>query len=210
MSAEGHTFAECVPSIGRFAGRGLEVHIRHRFAVSALLTLSAVVGGSCGSSPDIALPAELNVETASTLGCDGATPVDPPANFGVVLSSVALPTSPQSPAIQAIRRAAEDGSNFYFAKAGLVWDGASSFEIVVPDRLRSQLALSWGAPDVSHSIKVECADLHGWVGLPGGYWVREPLCADLIVRTGSAEATVQVGIGAPCSDQPPPEGRSDS
>jgi len=166
-----------------------------------------------GAAPEVALPDELDVHPSLSLGCEGTTTPAPPENSEVVSDSVALPSSPDHPALQTSRREASDGTTYFFAKAGLFWKTGNSFTLVVPDSLRSRMAIGWGGPAPhGHSVEISC-NVGGearWVGLPGGYWVTEPLCADLVVRTETEEVTIQIGLGTPCDGQEPPQGPSDS
>lgn len=193
---------------------------RQRSAFASLILLFLIVAEACSSETNqrqpadaaLALPEELDVQPSISLGCIGTATSGPPENFEVLLDAVALPTSPAHPALQTSRRQAADGSIYYFAKTGLVWNASSSFQLVVPERLQSQMAIGWGGGPASHghSVEVSCDNGEGWVGLPGGYWVTEPLCADLIVRTETEEVTLQVGLGTPCDGQAPPQGPTDS
>jgi hypothetical protein len=130
------------------------------------------------------LPEELDVQPSLTLGCEGTAMAGPPEDFEVVSDAVALPTSPNHPALQTSRREAADGSIYFFAKTGLIWNETSSFELVVPEALRRRMAIGWGGPAPhSHSVEVSCEGQEGWVGLPGGYWVTEPLWCVPVARS---------------------------
>ncbi len=174
---------------------------------------SASLGPPTGADSGVGLPDELDVKPSLSLGCEGIALPAPPENFEVVSDVVALPSSPDHPALQTSRREASDGTTYFFAKTGLIWKKGTSFMLVVPDSLRSRMAIGWGGPAPhGHSVEVSC-DVDGealWVGLPGGYWVTEPLCADLLVRTETEEISIQVGIGLPCASQQSPHGPSDS
>lgn len=156
------------------------------------------------------LPDELDVQPSLQLPCAGMPTEAPPDDFEIISGTVALPTSPAHPDLQTSRREAADGSTYFFAKTGLVWNTTSSFELVVPAKLRSHLAIGWGGPAPhGHSVEISCSDEDEWVGLPGGFWVTEPLCADLLVRTQMEEIVVQIGLGIACDGQAPPQGQSD-
>ncbi len=171
----------------------------------------ASVSTTDGPQLTSALPEELNVQPLLQLRCAGTRTGHPPDGFEVISEAVALPSSPNHPALQTSRRQAGDGSTFFFAKTGLVFNTASSFELVVPADLRPRLAIGWGGPAPhGHSVTISCSGKDEWVSLPGGYWVTQPLCAELIVRTEGEDATVQIGLGTPCDGQAPPQGPSDS
>ena len=128
-----------------------------------------------------------------------------------VLDVVALPAaSPERTALQTSRRSATDGTVFYFAKTGLWWRGNAKFEILVPDELRSTMAIGWGGPaELAHVVRTDCALSDTWMALPGGYWTTEIMCAAVIVRVGDIEQRVDIGLGKPCDGQDPPVGPSD-
>lgn len=113
--------------------------------------------------------------------------------------------------LQTDRRAADDGEHFYFAKTGLHWRGDAAFEIVVPDEFEDRLAIGWGNGDepAAQSVRADCDLDSEWAGAPGGYWVTEPICAEIIVRVDGVERA-QIGLGTPCPGQDPPLGPSDA
>ncbi len=151
------------------------------------------------------------VQTSLELTCAGTSTAAPPDNFEVVHDAVALPSSPNHSALQTSAREAPDGSKYFFAKTGLIWNTNASFELIVPDDQRSRMAIGWGGPAPhAHSILMNCDGSDDWVGLAGGYWVTEPFCADLVVRSAASEQTIQVGLGTPCDGQEPPRGPRDS
>lgn len=223
----------CAPSRTRFRGpsdRGpssacaiLESVIRRRSDLTRSLAVLVVFLAACSSDPETVHPPssspaaatagllhELDVETSLDLACTGTPTTGPPDNFEVVHDAVALPSSPDHPALQTSAREAADGSTYFFAKTGLIWNTESSFEIVVPADQRSRMAIGWGGPAPhAHSIAMNCNSTAEWVGLPGGYWVSEPFCADLVVRSNGEERTIQVGLGTPCDGQAGPQGPSD-
>lgn len=140
-------------------------------------------------------------------------PGSPPSDYLVVLDSVAVPACSTYPfALQTSRRDGVDGEPYYFAKTGLWWRGDGAFEIVVPDDFRDRLAISWRNGDRSptFSVSADCDITGEWAGAPGGFWVTEPMCADIIVRSGGVEQRETIGIGTPCPGQQPPQGPSDT
>lgn len=194
----------------------------------AVAVACVVVGASCsGSQSDDAvvedeasgatqstssdtLASVLEVADAVDLVCPGS-PVQPPADFENVLDVVALPASPSyANALQTSVRDADDGSVSYFAKTGLWWRGDATFDIAVPAELRTTMAIGWGGPaQAAYTVRVDCGLSDSWMVMAGGYWVREPICAELVVRVGTKEQRVPIGLGGPCPGQAPPIGPSD-
>ena len=193
---------------------------RHLASIAWLLAVAILAAGcntgnetarGADSSSKQAVPhLDLAVQPRFDLSCDGET-VGQEAfdQLETVLDAVALPTSPGHAALQTSRRTTSDGAVYYFAKTGLVWDGSSAFEIAVPESFRSRVAIAWGTQVLSHRVEAACGRAGDWLLLPGGYWIAEPLCAELIVRTDTTEATVSLGLGTPCPGQAPPQGPSD-
>ncbi len=141
------------------------------------------------------------------LPCDqsiGTSPA-PPAGFEVVLDAVALPTAAVSDtALQTSISGEPDAGGRLFAKTGLVVHAGTSFEIVVPEDARPGLSIGWGSPPVrTIDLAGDCPG-DGWLAYAGGYWVDAVGCRALVVKTAGQEATVQIGIGAPCAGQSPP------
>ena len=153
---------------------------------------------------------QLDVQASIEMRCAGTSSAGPPDTFEVVDGVVALPSSPSHPALQTSERDAADGSKYFFAKTGLFWKSNASFELTIPDDQRSRMAIGWGGPAPhAHSIVVNCDGSDDWLGLAGGYWVTEPFCADLVIRSAGSEKTIQIGLGTPCAGQEPPQGHSD-
>ena len=192
-----------------------------------LVALTTLVFAICGAS---VVPAETAVEattapvgsanTASMasptksekLPCYGQA-LAPPENFTVVLGVVAVPAAPKSAnALQTTRT--YRGERFrLFAKTGLYYKRGKRFEISVPAAMADQLAIGWGSPGVPRPLAYSdpCSGMpREWVGVPGGYWVNETMCARLNIRTGKRTSTVRIGIGVPCPRQGPPIGVTES
>ncbi len=146
------------------------------------------------------------VVASTDLGCYGSRST-PAEDLTIYFDSVALPTSDRYPtALQtgAQGDAVQDRAGRLFAKTGLYFKPGHAFELIVPDELRDRLSIGWD----SRSWRVvvgECVGVPAeWVVLPGGYWVADPLCADLIVRSAGSEQRVKIGLGTPCPGQAPP------
>jgi hypothetical protein len=141
----------------------------------------------------------------------------PPESFEVVLGVVALPTSPNYPALQTIRTGHGDHPRRLFAKTGLIIKANTSFEIIVPPPIAApaaHLGIGWdGTPSApSQRIVVSKCPQPGrskWLAYPGGYWLDHPTCAPLIVKTDGKERQVHIGLGTPCPGQQPPQGPSE-
>lgn len=177
----------------------------------------SIAGSLSGVAVSAAGPAEsgigsrLEVVDSSELACAPA-PSAPPTDYAIVLDSVALPAASDYPhALQTNRRRAEGGGAVYFAKTGLLWRSSVAIEIEVPAELRDRLAINWGGGQLpkTHVVRADCDLDAEWAGLPGGYWVTEPLCAEIIVRVDGKEQRAQIGLGTPCPGQGPPQGPSD-
>ena len=191
--------------------------MKRRFPI-AVIGAGALLMACGGSDPsDDALSvgeqsrflSELDVQDETTLRCFGSA-ITEPLGFEDIDGVVALPTSPTHPALQTSARTAADGSTYYFAKTGLFWTAPATFELSVASDLRSSMAIGWGGPaQAAHTVRMSCDDDNAWVALPGGYWVTEPMCADLIVRVNGVEHTVQIGLGEACEGQDPPQGPTD-
>lgn len=184
-----------------------------RFLVTLLVVSFVASHSSCAKGDDSgpSLATRIEVTEHDELVCAPA-PGSPPPDYSIVLDSVALPSSTTYPfALQTNRRDGIDGDPYYFAKTGLWWRGDAAFEIVVPDDFRDRLAISWGNADQpsNSSVSADCTATYDWAGAPGGFWVTEPMCADIIVRSEAGEQREQIGIGTPCPGQQPPQGHSD-
>jgi hypothetical protein len=154
---------------------------------------------------------ESPVDASTDLGCSG-THDNPPENLTVYFDTVALPTSDRYPtALQtgAQGEFAHDPAGRLFAKYGLYYKPGHAFEVIVPDEFRARLSIGWAVR--SWRVVVgKCAGYPSdWLALVGGYWVADPLCAELIVRSAGSEQRVKIGLGAPCPGQAPPPRPSD-
>ena len=175
------------------------------------IVLSGFVLISSFYDADVPVSTVLAPKT-STLPCYGQA-VSPPANFTVVLGVVAMPAAPK------YKNALETGHNIrgeqfrLFAKSGLWYRRGRQFEIIVPRNTVNQYAIGWGRPGVPVLSVSSDACRHmkrDWIFIPGGYWTSEIRCAPVTVRTGGRTATIQIGLGAPCSGQGLPVGPTES
>jgi hypothetical protein len=179
---------------------------------SPLAYAVVILVAGCSSDGRAPVSSQVSPVVASTdLGCSGNTST-PPDDMTIYFDSVALPTSDRYPtALQtgAQGEFAHDRAGRLFAKTGLYFKPGHAFEVIVPDELRDRLSIGWG----TRSWRVVVGDCVGvpaeWMALPGGYWVADPLCAELIVRSAEHEQRVQIGLGVACPGQAPPPQPSD-
>jgi hypothetical protein len=124
---------------------------------------------------------------------------------------VALPTSDTyRSALQTGNNPDEGRSARLFAKTGLWFRRSGGFELVVPENLRGRLSIGWESVRAWRVVVPACPDANSeWVVRPGGYWVADPMCATLLVRSNGQERAVTIGLGTPCPGQSPPDGPSD-
>lgn len=135
----------------------------------------------------------------------------PGQGMSVVASVVALPASPHlRHALQTALTGSSDPAARLFAKWGLLVRAGARFDLIVPVRLRDRLSIGWGNAGEGHvgaAIRVPgCRGGHDerWLAFAGGYYVRSPICAPLIVDAGGLRRRVWIGIGKPCPGQLPP------
>jgi hypothetical protein len=137
----------------------------------------------------------------------------PERGMRVILAVVALPASPQiQRALQTGWSGLHDPAARLFAKWGLVIRPRARFRLTIPDQLRHKLSIGWGNAGEGHrgtTIVVDgCAGPRGakWLDYAGGYYVRHPICAPLIVAAHGQRQRVWIGVGTACRGQrSPPE-----
>jgi len=135
----------------------------------------------------------------------------PPADRSVVFDSVALPTGK---ALQVSPSGESDPTARLFAKAGLYVASGRHFLLAVPDEWLGRLTMAWGNPGTRTTNVGMPSGMPGreadgsqgpWLVFPGGFWVDQPACVPLIVRSGDTEQTVHIGVGAACPGQAKPQ-----
>jgi hypothetical protein len=147
-----------------------------------------------------------------TLPCQEVIGTGPPVSgMHVVLGVVALPASPwMRRALQTARSGLPDPRVRLFAKEGLVIRAGARFRLIVARRLQDRLSIGWGNAGEGHrgsTIAVDaCSGPRGarWLAYAGGYFIRDPMCAPLIVAANGQQQQVQIGIGKACAGQQPP------
>jgi hypothetical protein len=147
------------------------------------------------------------------LPCDEFINTQPPErDMRVILGVVALPTSPHLPrALQTTQSGLHDPTARLFAKWGLDIRVGGRLRLIVPERVRNQFSIGWGSGEGHRGTTIVVDDCTGprhakWLGYAGGYYVRDPLCAPLIVAAHRQLQRVRVGVGRACPGQrPPPE-----
>jgi hypothetical protein len=135
----------------------------------------------------------------------------PERDMRVVLGVVALPASPHlRRALQTTPSDLHDPAARLFAKWGLDIRAGARLRLIVPDPVRNQFSIGWGNAGEGHrgtTIVVDaCAGPPGarWLVYAGGFYVRDPFCAPLIVAAHRQRRRVQIGVGKACPGQRPP------
>jgi hypothetical protein len=182
------------------------------------LSAGVLVLSACGADE----PRSTNVTAVSPaarpLPCNESIGTEAPArDLQVVLGVVALPVSEQAEhALQTADSGLADPAARLFAKQGLVIRPDAHFRLIVPHRLRDRFSIGWGNAGERHrgsAISVDgCSGSRGdeWLAYAGGYFVRDPMCASLIVAAKGRRKSVSIGVGEACPGQrPPPEPTSE-
>lgn len=168
------------------------------------------------SPKDESLPGWPDVATSTVLDCTsaiGSSSSFPPTGYESVGDVVALPTSAEATSALQTSRVGKPGSGTrLYAKVGLLVRVGSRFELSVAPGLRDQFAIGWGAPAIpARQMHVgPCDSGSAWLAFAGGFWVKSVGCFDLDVNIDGSYTRVQVGIGAPCPGQDPPNGPSET
>jgi hypothetical protein len=187
--------------------------------VVASAVVLAVAVAACGGGDHRQSQTSRDTLSASSDGgavrvlpCQELIGTGPPVSgMHVVLGVVALPASPWTRrALQTARSGLRDPRARLFAKQGLVIRAGARFRLIVAGRLRDRLSIGWGNAGEGHrgtTIAVKaCSGPRGakWLAYAGGYFVRDPMCAPLIVAANGQQQRVQIGIGKACEGQRPP------
>jgi hypothetical protein len=120
----------------------------------------------------------------------------PPDDLTVVLDSVALSldtpvgTSPSG---------LGEGPTRLFAKSGLLVRGGVEVRLSLLGSWTDRARIGWGIrPRPAVTVVVPSCPA-GWLVFTGGYWVDEPGCVAVEVRTASGTRRVNIGVGRSCS-----------
>jgi hypothetical protein len=128
------------------------------------------------------------------------------SEYQVIGDVVALETSESSSnALQTDLTNGGDPSKRLFAKTALLVRTSARSELIVPPAWRGRLSFRWGNAAMhdptEHLVVGPCAGDAAWVVFPGGYFVPDPACVDLTVRTADGDHQIAVGVGVPCVGQ---------
>ncbi len=202
----------------------LNGQVRWLLGIGAAVMLTV---GSCASnSPPLRLPSDSSSESpqalpslASTrstqLDCGDYVGTEPPGeDLQVVLGVVALPTRSVGPAL-GTSATGDSSLPRLFAKTGLLVKAGVDVQISVSThRAGDRLGIGWGSGATPSQVVAihHCVDVghSGWLAFAGGYWLDHPACVTLRVRSAGQDQYVDIGLGAPCRGQRPPQKPYDS
>jgi len=158
----------------------------------------------------------LRATRAETLDC--RRPIGeleaPGERYEIIGGAVALVTSASSPIALQTSATKADPAKRLFAKTGLLVKTGAKSELIVPPEWADQLSVGWGNTDAGqpsqHLVVGPCDSGAAWIAFPGGYFISDPACVDLIVRVADKDRHRSIGVGAPCPGQrQPPEPTED-
>lgn len=167
----------------------------------------------CTSTPQAAGPSPSGAATSSSasppvtaterLDCNAIDDTPPPADYKIVLDSVAV-RDPDGVPLQASEYQAQTGVLRYFAKTGLGVRVGAEWLIRVPDDQAAHLRIGWGA--VQPGLRVgspRCSQQptsrSGWLWYPGGFWTDQPGCRAVTVEAHGTSTRLSIPVGAACS-----------
>jgi hypothetical protein len=162
------------------------------------------------SSTQLATPTSSVSEELAGDRLDCTDPISelasPPDGFQVIDGVVALQTiETSSRPLQLGRTVATESGELQFAKTGLIVRSGTEFEIVVSPPPGVQAFVSWGNTGKGQPTQLfmvgPCEAQATWIAFPGGYFVSEAACVDLIVKHRNIDNQVSVGVGASCDGQ---------
>jgi hypothetical protein len=146
----------------------------------------------------------------AVLDCDDpvATDTSVPATYEQLTGALALPTSSAAP--QALQTRPSSERLGLFAKTGLLIHAGAAFTITPAPGWRDQAGAWWGNTgerSVEPSFHGGPCEGTGWLAFPGGFYVAEPGCVPFDVAVAGTTTRVEIGIGAACHGQQPPDGQ---
>ena len=172
---------------------------------AGILALLLPVGCSAEGSrpvPSSPPPPPTASDAAASATLDCAQSIDrvaaPPDDFTVVLDSVAL--SLDTP-LQASPSGQGAGPTRLFAKSGLLVRGAAASRLSLLGPWTDRARIGWGTPPrpaVTVVVPPCPTDPAGWLVFTGGYWIDQPACVVVEVRTEAGIRRVNVGVGRSC------------
>ena len=183
-----------------------------RAAAGRIVVIVAALGilVACTGQPSTMHPmSHPMTRAAAVIGADPlpcTDPIDmlarPPAGMQTVLGVVAMETHRT---LQASPSGEPGRAHRLYAKTGLLVRADRPFELVIPRSWRRRVAIKWGntgAERFSGHLQIRgCPPSAGhgdWLVYPGGFFVPEPACVPLVVRTKRASRTVHVPVGVRC------------
>jgi hypothetical protein len=188
--------------------------------LAALVLAAAIIPlAGCSSDHGHPVPAPTarpgSVASSATLQCvNGMGTRLRGRDVRPVLGVVALPTSPNSAALET-GRLGDPSLPRLFAKSALLVRSGSSFTLTASSATPRSLGLFWnqisGGYSPTRSLVVKncnAAASSKWLAFIGGYYVNRSSCVDLTVTTATLTRQVKVGVGATCPGQQPPVGPS--
>ncbi|MBE1487768.1 hypothetical protein [Plantactinospora soyae] len=119
----------------------------------------------------------------------------PPADRVVVAEVVAVPVG-----LLEVHPAGKAGPARFFAKTGMVVRADSTVDLSVPAGSAGRTVIGWGSPaEPARQVRLPgCPDRTGWVAFAGGFWLDEPACVPLTVRSNGRDERVRMAIGVDC------------
>jgi hypothetical protein len=167
-----------------------------------LLVVLLAWSSSCHSNRSTA-----SLPMGVTINCDAAIDelADPPVGFRVWSDAVALPSEDRE---QGLGRSGPDNdptSARRFAKVPLIIKRGEVVDLLVGAHSQRNVLVSWGkltsSGPASHLTSERCSssdDVGQWLVFPGGVWVLEPQCVELVVQVGRSREIAKLDVGQRC------------
>jgi len=169
--------------------------------IAAMLVSSCALGACDPSSTPLPVESSpLPSGDPGTVACDTVIggSAGPPTGSEAVLDDVVLPVG------QILQPSPTGGSGSprLFAKQGLLVRAGARPELRIPTDWDGRAWIAWGQLEPADVVTVSACPPVGsdpWIAFAGGYYVDEPACVPVVVRSGGREATVRIGIGVSCT-----------
>jgi hypothetical protein len=170
---------------------------------------SLVIPADVGAADSIRATAAAVLDCRNPIGAADT----PRRDVTPIGGAVALQTAATTPAALQTDAIPDPSvpSHHFWAKSPLFVRAGRTARIVVPRDQAGRVAVTWGNTDhdgiASRDFSVgHCPSASKWIVFPGGFFVAEPACIDLVVHADGEATRVRVGVGAACRGQrPPPE-----